>query len=596
MHPIETNAGKQSGSRRILAVVLPQLLCELVAGTTESKTSESGVWAVSLLDAQVDAQVDAQEKTQERAAAELQGKTVLDAVSSEARKYGVRPGQSIAEARALVAHLRVCEVPRAQVRLTLERICESVMRFGTTVAFELPDTVWVDITGVAHLFGDEASLAEELAETLLRQGHGCRVAVATGPVIAQALARWSVFPSNCRTLLVTEEEIRSRVAQLPTVALPVSSEVKVWLAQLGVLTFSDLVKIPPEYARSRLGSGGSAALSLVQGKDEQPLNAFVPVELPLEESVWEEPVSGAEPLLFALRGLTARLSERLEGRGVAAQRLRLSVIFDPVIARFRGVAALLEQDYELSTPLFRSEELWKVVSSRLSRTRFSAPSLGLKLQVLNLSPANQRQLDLSSVQSKLDPTNPEALAVLLGELAADVGHGKIGVLRVCDSHCPEKVSLLQPMNAKQLFAEKAGGRRKGRRKKEHGLAKTAGAGVLPAASEVKSSLGEGHPLLKVVRSQDENLMNGNNPSRLFVKPIPLNGPIRAGTLVPIGLQLFSIKQAKFEKRLQSVEWWSGTPVNRDYVRVWLENEDVGVEALLFVDRDTGQRFLQGVFD
>jgi len=37
-------------------------------------------------------------------------------------------------------------------------------------------------------------------------------------------------------------------------------------------------------------------------------------------------------------------------------------------------------------------------------------------------------------------------------------------------------------------------------------------------------------------------------------------------------------------------------VRRDYLRLWLKNPNGGLEALVYVERETGRRFLQAVAD
>lgn len=562
-------------SRRIVGVVLPQFLCELAEERQANTAPErKGAPFVKL----------------GPMAVVIGENPRLDAVGMSARQYGVRSGQTLVEARALVAHLQVVSLTNGEVQSALERVCESILRFGVTVAYDLPDTVWLDITGVAHLFGGEGALCEELLRAIADLGYRTRLAVASGPVLAQALARWGTPQRGQFAVLAAEgtEEAttQQQVQSLPIQALPVSSEVRSWLAQLGIVTLGDLRKIPREYASHRLGEQASAALDLVAGVDLRPLRPYAPVNLPLEKVSWDDSVNGVEPLLFALRGLTSRIGARLEGRGLAAQRVRLTVNYDVGIARLRGSEATLVQEYELAAPLFRAEELWKVVSSRLTRTHFTAPSVGLVFEVLKLTHAHQRQLELSQAQSNLGGATPEALAVLLGELSADIGKRQFGLLRVGDSHRPEKLSLLQPITHQQLSTSRPRRQRGANAKSALNGAKVDSAGIDSAGVDNVS----------IDSAKGVALRTRSSPSRLFRKPVPVHGSIRVGSLVSVGRQMFTIKSAQFERRLDFVEWWSEAAISRDYVRVWLEGSRQGIEALVFIDRSTGQRFLQAIYD
>jgi protein ImuB len=360
------------------------------------------------------------------------------------------------------------------------------------------------------------------------------------------------------------------VKSLPILALPVEDKVRSWLVRLGLLTLEDLARIPRQVASSRLGSQAKWVLQLLQGQDSKPLLPYVPLALPEEKLEWDEALSGSEPLLFVLRGLTSRVATRLQGRGLAALALEVTIFHDRAVSRLKEAPSVLGLRFELATPLYRAEELFKVLSARVSRTQLVAPSIGLELKVLSVSVAHQRQLELASARSQLSD-NPESMAVLFGELAADIGRHRFGTLQLMDSHRPEKLSLLQVValngpsmkSGAKVAAPKAAGSPEGR------------------TAEVSHSALELYP---------------NAPTRLLKQPLLISAPLRKGTMISLGCQLYCVEQVQFERRLEEVEWWSRTPISRDYVRLWLKNAQSVVETLAYVDRNTGQRYIQGIYD
>jgi protein ImuB len=183
----EIEIAKAGVERRIAAVVLPELLCEIAAApvlvpSAQRRQAPLGVVIVDPVAAHADDEsVDSGEVPQGTQSTELKASALLDAVDEQARRYGVREGQSIAEACALVSDLMVRVVSRDQVNLALGRIAELGLAFGPTVSIEAPDTVWIDVSGVAHLCGGEQALAAELASRVRALGHVARVAVASGP-------------------------------------------------------------------------------------------------------------------------------------------------------------------------------------------------------------------------------------------------------------------------------------------------------------------------------------------------------------------------------------------------------------------------------
>jgi protein ImuB len=568
--------------RRVVALVLPSLLIELAEPgfASPSKNLEDRTGAVPCRRLPT-AVVLERESAALEAAEAVAATSVLSAVNDVARRLGVREGQTVAEARVFASRLVVRSVAEERLAQGLGRIAEIALGFGSVVAFSAPDTVWVDVTGIAHLFGGEAGLAVELSGRVREAGHRVRTAIADGPLLAQAFARFGEVGEE-GFCLVPSPQTRQKLGRLPLRALNLPIELETWFIRLGIFTVSDLSALPRNALSARLGDHAKKVLELVEGRDPTPLERYEPPRTLIEETHWEEPVDGREPLLFVLRGLVARLSARLRGRGEAAQSLVLRIFADPAVARFRNVPRETKLELALPKPLHREDELGRILSSRLERLTLGAPSIGVRLEVPKLTEALPRQLELGALLMGARSDAADELPIVLAELEADLGPERVGVLKKLDSHRPEHTSQLVPAlktDAGKAFAKKANGKRhsatrnadKSARKKSRApleLATTSSAGLPPMLGRV---------------------------TRLLPTPVPFEAPLRTGASVLFDHRLYTIDSVHFEHRLEAVEWWTG-PVHRDYVRIVLRGADSAFEALTYIDRDTGQRYLQGIFD
>jgi protein ImuB len=541
--------------------VLPALWCELVELLPAPEARQSRVPLGVVLG-------------EPSAPDEIDATSVLQAVNDRAHRLGVRAGQTLAQARALVARFEVQRVSRAQLEQGLGRVAEVATAFGATVAIELPDTVWVDVTGGAHLFGGEGALVAELGARVRAIGHRTRVALADGPRLAQAFARFGDVDAEGARVVPsarTQQELRA----LPVRALPLPEDTLNWFVRLGVLTFADWNQLPKSAVGLRLGPQAAAVLELVEGRDTTPLTPYTPARSLVEETSWDEPVTGSEPLAFALRGLLARLSARLVGRGEAAGEVTLTILGDRSTARFRGVPLQKELRFTLAKPLYRENELRRVIGSRLERTELGAPSVGLRIEATRLIEATPRQLDLESLWTGSSADAEDELPLVVAELSADLGEDRVGVLSVLDSHRPEQRSQLVPVFATEPRGNgraKGGGRSRPRRAE---LKKT------QAPLSVTKTLGSGAPF--------------GPPTRLLREPLAFDVPLRAGATLCFEHRLYVIEAVQFEARLEAVEWWSHA-VSRDYVRLTLRGSSGTIEALAFVDREKNQRYLQAILD
>lgn len=590
--------------RRIAAIVLPKLACEIA----KSRAPVTGPLAILLEPAARDAASPRGQVTlpgfEPAPRPAVKESAVIGAVCDEARRYGVRPGQRVAEATALVARLNVLPVTFAEIDQALGRVAEVAMAFGTTSAIQLRasrgaqpgpapaqrpgapaseersptgdgpfDTVWLDVTGAAHLFGGEDALLDALGERVTALGHTVHLAIADGPRIAQALARWGV--SEKGHLIAVEGRGGDALAPLPIRALPLPPDRIAFLLRVGVLTIGDLVKLPKAEATSRLGPRGAMALAVATGFDPAPLVPFAPPPVLEEDMTFDDPVESVEPLLFVLRGTMSRLSARLEARGEACTRLDVELPYDASIARRaladRGQPATEEAMRErfhvdLPAPIASSADLFRVVRTRLERTSLLAPVTGVRVSISEIARARKAQLDFA----RDTHADPNSLPALLAEIAADIGPERVGVLSLRDAIRPEARAELVPVK------------------------------------DVDADVTEAEPPAE---------RDPMCPARMLRTPISLG---RAGSsVIAVTGQLYVVERRRFIARLDDVEWWTDSPCSRNYFRATLssgtvprsgqpsaftpsaggpQQRSVVADALLFIDPRTEEAFLQGWFE
>ena len=562
--------------RRVGALFLPDLFCELVSvvgaassrcGTPEGVEHPEG-WDFpgSSLVRDFAAASEGQDKKapfavvmvqkEEKRGEEAELANVISAANEAARRFGVRAGQTVVEARSLVASLSVRGLTQKTVHKALGRVAEVALGFGTTASIELghascpTDTVWVDLTGTAHLRGGEEATLLELASRVRELGHRVRAAIADGPNLARAAAAFAVTTET----IVLPGRAEDMMKGLPLEALPLSRDCIVWLHRLGLFTVGDVNELPHETLAGRLGERWRETLELAKGIDDAPLVVYEPPHSPAEDIEWEEGVMSIEPLLFVLSGLTSRLSARLQGRGEAARSIELFAPYDRSIAKLRNVPLEPRPGVffriDLPSPLAHKTDLFRVLKSKLERIELGAPVLGLSITAALLTEAPKTQLLLSG-----DPaidTDPRSMAVLLAELSSEIGADNVGVLELRGVHRPEAQTELVPLD--------------------------------DISSSEKS-------LPPKIDASDAEF-----PTRVLPRPVPLEPVPGGGFSVSIDNQIFTVRNTKRMMRLDQIDWWTTAPICRDYARVWLSSGKKNVEGWIFTDRRTGRTFLHGYYD
>ena len=97
---------------------------------------------------------------------------VLDALSAEASRAGLRAGQPLADARAMCPGLVVRPASPVAEAAFLTRLRRWAGKFSPWVGEEPPDALVLDITGCVHLFGGETALAAQASNSFC--GHALK--------------------------------------------------------------------------------------------------------------------------------------------------------------------------------------------------------------------------------------------------------------------------------------------------------------------------------------------------------------------------------------------------------------------------------------
>jgi len=565
---------------RVVAIVLPSLALEVtkVVPAAPSVLERGGDPSEGAPRAVVLASREGMDESS------LTGNVRLHAVCPHARRLGIFPGQTIAAARAREAALSVRLVTEAALVAALERIAEASLAFGATVAFARgtagDDTVWVDVTGCAHLFAEaprppdphageapplreagaaaregEPRLLARLEAMVRGMGHEPRLALAGGPKIARALALSE--PAAPRARIVPPGGDREALAGLPLEGLPLDEATCRTLRRLGLRTARELAALPRAALGSRLGGAAAALLPLLEGDDRTPLTPYVPKKAPAEAVELEYGTDSLEALGFVVHTLTTRLASRLEGRGIGVTKLTLVLELD---ARARTDAESLEAapssppapagprpkrtrrslSVTMPMPVVRAKEMLVILRTRLERTRLEAPVLALTLR------ADEHAPRVEVPQSLFDPglvrsREAHALPLLVAELLAELGDGTVGRLSLGDSWSPAARSVLTPFFAKPAPLP------------PHDV----GPSLSPQASP--------------------------EPSLLLPTPLPVSRTV--------------VRPFRFVARYEALEWWRPSPdgppvLTRDVLAATLE----GRPALVDIDRTSGAARVLGWLD
>jgi protein ImuB len=366
------------------------------------------------------------------------GRRVITAVSPLAAVEGILPGMGVADARALDPALLIEEADFIADAAALTKLATWCDRFSPWITPCGTDGILLDVTGCAHLFGDEAGMASQVIARLARQGIEARVVIADTVGAAWGLSRFG----RGSTITVPCGGTRLALADLPVGALRLEPEIVALLERLGLQRIGELYSLPRAALAARCGDSVATRLDQALGHAAEPLSPVPPASLLWSRRSCAEPIATAEAIAVALRELLQHLVRRLTEDGLGARQLSLAAYrIDGRIERIAIGTAFPSRD---------TRHLWRLFGEKLEKVD---PGLGIEDLVLTAESVEKlaaTQLGLDGEAARSDSTD---LAALVDRLANRLGMRALARPILRESHIPERaVRFVAPLEAGQMAA------------------------------------------------------------------------------------------------------------------------------------------------
>ena len=422
----------------------------------------------------------------------------------------------VADARAMHPQVEVIEADDAADRTLLEGVAEWCDRYTPLVALCGEDGLFLDITGCAHLFGNEQAMLEDVAARLRSQGFDVRAGLASTPGMAWAAARF------LGPVPVPPGGEKEALSPLPLAALRLDHAVRAKLEGVGLRDVGVVMGAPRAPLARRFGAALLTRLDQALGRIEEPVSPRLPVPPLAVERHLAEPVVLADDIERLVLLLSNSLKTDLERRGEGARTLQLALFrVDGVVRRLDIGASRPVRDPALIVRLFRE------------KLAIAGIDAGFGFELVRLAALATASFDIEQADLAGGRQGDAAgLALFADRVRARLGSGALAMPRPLESHIPERAVSLLP------FAD--------------------------AFARSPTKARDGHPLPE-------------RPIRLLARPEPIEV---AAAQVPKGppqrfrwrRALYRVARAEGPERI-APEWWreGEDAPTRDYFRV--EDED-----------------------
>lgn len=352
---------------------------------------------------------------------------MLTAVNRVAERAGLRPGMTLADARAVLPSLATLPADPAGDMKALAALADWCGRFSPYVALDPSgNALWLDATGGAHLFGGEDRLVAEIVARLGALRFTARAAIGDTPGAAWAVAR---FAAGGQALVVPRGAARETLAALPAAALRLPAATVAGLDMLGLRTIGDLYALPRDALSIRFGPEIAARLDAALGIAFEPISPTPPPVSYSARAAFAEPIARPEDIAAALARLIAELCATLDRAARGARRLAFTL--------FRTDGTCQRVSVGASRPSRDAAHLMRLFAERIETVD---PGFGIDAALLSATVVET----LPPAQLGDNGAAADEVAQLIDRLANRLKPENVVVFAARESHLPERTAATVP--------------------------------------------------------------------------------------------------------------------------------------------------------
>jgi DNA polymerase-4 len=281
------------------------------------------------------------------------GRTVVQAVSPEAKQEGIYPGMGVARAQRRCRRLNILPPDFSFYRQVQEQVITSLGTFSPLVEPVGLGHFFIDITGTRRLWGTLLDTADRMRRLVSRdfQLHTA-VGLASNKLVSRVAAKVIRIQELCDVFPGVESSFLAplRVSLLPGVGEVTTTRL---LAELNLQTVGELAVVAPVLLDGVFGAAGQRLRRMAMGEDSSPVVTPRAVPTIMEEIQLPKDDNRRSRLSGHLYGLVEGLGRQLRSQNRCPGELTLTVTYaDGAQARTRERFSAAGSEFHLNSVLY----------------------------------------------------------------------------------------------------------------------------------------------------------------------------------------------------------------------------------------------------
>ncbi|MBP1744476.1 MAG: dinB [Firmicutes bacterium] len=319
----------------------------------------------------------------------------------DARKFGVKTTMPVHQALKLCPDLVLLPPDHRFYSETSRQVMDILSGFSPVVEENSIDEAWLDMTGCEGLFGDPASSAELIMNTLQTElGLPCSIGISENKFLSKMASEMK------KPLGITElwrKDIGQKLWPLPVQSMyGVGKQTAGKLKAMGIHTIGDLARSNREALVKKLGKSGAELQALANGFDDNLVqsHAHEAVKSIGRSVTLAEDISDLENARKVLLRLSEEVGRTARKQAVKGRTVQISIKYADfrTITRQATIPAtshtneIFEQGYELLRKNWNSRQPVRLLGISLSGFDSGQPAEQLSMFDSNAEDAESEKL------------------------------------------------------------------------------------------------------------------------------------------------------------------------------------------------------------